>query len=425
MIFKEKYINPLNSTESWVFIIILSFFREPIAALFGISSLVDYLIFIIPVFFLYKAYSTKKLNSHINPLLNLFISTMILSGLYIIFLKIYSPETESLFIVNFIQDVFLYQLFPFITFIAIIDLEKNLFTIFNKVTIIFIWLASFYIIIQYSLIAEYNILTTKEVNTWLAGNLTQPDHIPGFIGSIANSSLILTAFSNYYLTKKLISDNEFKLNKNLFAYITILISIYAVSISYSITNLFLYLTITLFVFFVWGLKNKQLLYSSILSVPILLIFSSSSAIGKLSRYLGHTLHSSGKTYLEVTKDLFLPSLADCDIKLHIAEKSISFCSNHELHIFSETTELGLIPDLPRLLIIFLPIILFFYILKDKKIKYYPLVVFAIIIIFGSIHYPTVTTWPIIFIYQIIIALLLNTYRKSNLQKEQQQIYLFN
>ena len=118
--------------------------------------------------------------------------------------------------------------------------------------------------------------------------------------------------------------------------------------------------------------------------------------------MGTTKFSDDLTYREMIIDKFILITRNCDIKIHTEQQSPLLCANNEIHLLSGTMNYGLIPDLPRLLILFIPVILFALVFKYKRYKQYPLAIFGFILLLGSFHYPTITNWPNVFIYQIIV-----------------------
>ena len=117
------------------------------------------------------------------------------------------------------------------------------------------------------------------------------------------------------------------------------------------------------------------------------------------------------TYRDMVVDNFILFLKDCELKMHALQKTASsFCNAGEIHVLSPTVSLGLIPDLPRLLAILVPLILFILILKNKHYDQYPLAVFGLVLLAGSAHYDNVANWPNIFVYQIIVYALLRSYK---------------
>lgn len=376
------------------------------------------MIFIIPGFYLIKALWSLKNNVHLHPVqISIFI-LLYLSGAYIIYLKYYSNVASPVFTTGLAMDAFLYQLFPLILFFSSLDI-KMISKIMDKTSIIFIWVASLYIIIQYILIFDFNFLTPMEIKSWLKGYPVQSNAIPGFQGTIQASSMTLIAFTIYFLIRTLMLNNRsFSWRNKIFLYSTLLISHYAVSLSYSITNSVILISSTLLILFIAGFINKKIIYTSILSIPFVTIFYFSSVLGKLKRYIGTTQFQSGElTYREMVVDKFILIANNCDIKLHTEQQSPSFCSFGEWHVLSATANHGLIPDLPRLLMIFLPIVLFILIFKNKRYEQYPLAAFCLILLAGSIHYPNLANWPNVFIYQVIVVALIkyNNFKLERIQ----------
>lgn len=399
-----------------VTVILFLYFRSFITASLQIPFIQSYLIFVIPGFFLISALWALKKNFIIHRV-QIYISIVFyISCVYIFYLKYFTNASE--FIITGIgQHVFFFQLFPFMLFFS--SFNFNIVSkIMDRTSIIITWLGSLYILIQYHLLIN-NWFTSSEIKSWLTGSQVEYLAPPGFEGTIQASSMTLVAFATYFFASKLAAYNM-KLSRGawVFVYITLIVCHYAVSLTDSITNSALFLSSTLFILAIVGIKNKQYIFTTIISIPFVFIHLYSFALRKLQAYIGHEQYSEEQTYQELFVEKFILIAKECEVKFHALQQTTSrFCSSEELHILSGTYNHGVIPDLPRLLVIFLPILLFMMILKNKRYEQYPLVMFCLVLLAGSIHYANVTNWPNVFVYQIIVVTLIKAYTNKKYRRE--------
>ena len=407
----EYYINKNDEvrlhTHISVSVILFLYFSEVIAALFKITAYQRYLIFIIPGYFLVRALFLLRNDFNISRTKVVAFMMLFASGIYIGYLKYYTEVSHD-FILGLSHNAFFFQLFPLILLFAPIDI-KTISNVLEKTSIILVFIASLYLILQNKLITSF-IFTPSEIASWFNGVSKQYLAPPGFIDTIQVSAMTIVAYSAFLVIKILIDNNEKLTRKTWFyLYFILFISNYAVSLSDSITSSLIFLSFTLIVILRAGFINKKIFLSVILLFPITFVYFTGYVFRKLQRYMGTTKFSDDLTYREMIIDKFILITRNCDIKIHTEQQSPLLCANNEIHLLSGTMNYGLIPDLPRLLILFIPVILFALVFKYKRYKQYPLAIFGFILLLGSFHYPTITNWPNVFIYQIIVVALFRDY----------------
>ena len=404
-----------------VVILFLLYFREVITASLQIPTFQKYLIFIIPSLYFVRTLWSFKADSYIYRIQIILFYVLSVSLSYIIYLIIFT-DADQVLVYTLVQNLLIFQFFPFIINFSSLNI-KMISEIMEKISLPFVWIASIYLIIQSKLIIDFKLFTPSEAKSWLSGYPVEYLDHPGFEGTMQASTMTIAAFTSCFLVNKLL---KFKDNVLLKDWIvigsTILVSHYVVLNSGSITNTVMFLAATIFIFAVYVFKTKNYMNTSLgllfFSIPVYLMTSTSFTLRKFERYMSLGIFEENLTYRDMVVDNFVLFLKDCEFRMHALQKTASsFCNAGEIHVLSPTIRLGLIPDLPRLLAILAPLILFILILKNKHYDQYPLAVFGLVLLAGSAHYDNVANWPNIFVYQIIVYALLRSYKYNYKYKE--------
>ena len=396
------------------------YFREIITASLQIPTYQKYLIVIIPSLYFVRALWSLKADFYIYRIQIIIFYVFSLSLSYIMYLTIFT-DADQVLIYTLMQNLFIFQFFPFIINFSSLNI-KMISKVMEKISLPFVWIASIYLIIQSKLIIHFKLFTPSEAKSWLSGYPVEYLDHPGFQGTMQASTMTIAAFTACFLVGKLLKCKDgVSLKDMILIGSTLILSHYVVINSGSITNAVMFLAATIFIFAVEVFKRKNYINTLIallfLSIPLYLLYSTSFTLRKFERYMSLGMFEEKLTYRDMVLDNFVFFLKDCEFKMHSLQKTASsFCNSGEVHVLSATTNLGLIPDLPRLLIILVPLVLFILILKNKNYDQYSLAAFGLVLLVGSAHYDNVAGWPNIFVYQIIVFALLRSYKYKEFSK---------